>query len=128
MGQVLDEQNVPETGRWFVIPPALAARIKKSDLKQVNFTGDDTSPIRNGKLGMLDRFTLYVSNNLPKCRHGEYTIFGGTRDAISWASQLTKVGNAALAGDVRRPPARPERVRLSSHEAGGLVTSIVKFA
>jgi hypothetical protein len=46
--------------------PRALRRIKKSDLKQVNFTGDDTSPIRNGKLGMIDRFTLYVSNNLAK--------------------------------------------------------------
>jgi hypothetical protein len=90
MGQVLDEQNVPETGRWIVIPPSAANRIKKSDLKQVNFTGDDTSPIRNGKLGMIDRFTVYVSNNLAKAGV-EYTVIAGTRDAISWAAQLTKV-------------------------------------
>lgn len=90
MGTVLDEQNVPESNRWMLIPPMVANRIKKSDLKQVNFTGDDTSPIRNGKLGMIDRFTLYVSNNLPSTG-AELTIFAGTRDAISFASQLTKV-------------------------------------
>lgn len=90
MGQVLDEQNVPETGRFALIPPAIANRIKKSDLKQVNFTGDDVSPIRNGKLGMIDRFTLYVSNNLKKSG-SELTILAGTRDAISFASQLTKL-------------------------------------
>jgi hypothetical protein len=104
MGQVLDEQNVPEAGRWLAIPPVVANRIKKSDLKQVNFTGDDTSPIRNGKLGMIDRFTLYVSNNLPKSGT-ELTIFAGTRDAISFASQLTKVEtlrSTATFGDIVR--------------------------
>ena len=104
MGQVLDEQNVPETGRFAVIPPVIANRIKKSDLKQVNFTGDDVSPIRNGKLGMLDRFTVYVSNNLPKAG-AELTIFAGTKDAISFASQLTKVEtlrSTATFGDIVR--------------------------
>jgi hypothetical protein len=104
MGTVLDEQNVPEQGRWAVIPPIIANRIKKSDLKQVNFTGDDVSPIRNGKLGMIDRFTLYVSNNLPKSGT-ELTIMAGTRDSISFASQLTKVEtlrSTATFGDIVR--------------------------
>jgi hypothetical protein len=63
-GQVLDEQNVPETGRWLVIPPWMAAQIKKSDLKDASLTGDGQTIARNGRLGMIDRFTLYVSNNL----------------------------------------------------------------
>ena len=104
MGTVLDEQNVPEAGRFLLIPPMVANRLKKSDLKQVNFTGDDTSPIRNGKLGMIDRFTVYVSNNLPKSG-AELTIMAGTRDAISFASQLTKVEtlrSTATFGDIVR--------------------------
>lgn len=127
MGQVLDEQNVPETGRWLLIPPPAAARIKKSDLKQVNFTGDDTSPIRNGKLGMIDRFTLYVSNNLAKSG-SEYTIMGGTRDAISWASQLTKVET------LRSPTTFGSLLRgLNVYGYGvtkpeALVTSVLSFA
>jgi hypothetical protein len=94
MGQVLDEQNVPETGRWLLIPPWIAALIKTSDLKQAYMTGDATSPLRNGKLGMIDRFTLYVSNNLTKVVDATFNcteIMAGTRDAISFASQITKV-------------------------------------
>ena len=33
-GQALDEQNVPEDGRWLVIPAWMSALIKNSDLKQ----------------------------------------------------------------------------------------------
>lgn len=107
MGQVLDEQNVPETGRWLVIPSWMAALIKNSDLKQAYLTGDSVTPLRNGKLGMIDRFTLYVSNNLPKYTDlgsdsasggvstaadvMAWNILAGTRDAISFASQMTKV-------------------------------------
>lgn len=90
-GQALDEQNVPETGRWLVIPSWMAAMIKGSDLKQAYLTGDSTSPLRNGKLGMIDRFTLYVSNNLPKTGDGDSYLMAGTKDAITFASQMTNV-------------------------------------
>lgn len=101
-GQVLDEQNVPEEGRWLVIPPAFASRIKQSDLKDASISGDSVSPLRNGRLGMIDRFTIYVSNNLPTDSSsvagegGDSSVTGtvcyfGTRDAISFASQISKV-------------------------------------
>jgi hypothetical protein len=104
IGQVLDEQNVPETGRWILLPAAAANRMKKGDIKQVNVTGDDTSPIRNGKLGMIDRFTVYVSNNLALAA-SKHNILAGTRDAISFASQLTKVEtvrSTSTFGDIMR--------------------------
>ena len=107
MGQVLDEQNVPETGRWLVIPSWMAAMIKNSDLKQAYLTGDNQSILRNGKLGMIDRFTLYVSNCLPTGTDlgsdsstggtgtaadvAAWNIMAGTRDAISFASQMNNV-------------------------------------
>lgn len=90
MGQTLDEQNVPEDGRWLVIPAWMAAMVKRSDLKQAYLTGDSVSPLRNGKLGMIDRFMVYVSNNLPS-HSGDSHILAGTRDAISFASQMTNV-------------------------------------
>jgi hypothetical protein len=90
-GQVLDEQNVPEDGRWLVIPAWMASMVKRSDLKQAYLTGDSVSPLRNGKLGMIDRFTVYVSNNLPKTNDGDSYVMAGTRDAITFASQMTNV-------------------------------------
>jgi hypothetical protein len=91
MGQTLDEQNVPETGRFLVIPAWMAAMIKASDLKQAYLTGDSVSPLRNGKIGQIDRFQCYISNNLPKTGDGDSYILAGTRDAISFASQMTQV-------------------------------------
>lgn len=91
MGQALDEQNVPETGRWMVVPAWMAAIVKGSDLKQAYLTGDSVSPLRNGKIGMIDRFTMYVSNNLPKTGDNDTYVLAGTRDAISFASQMTSV-------------------------------------
>jgi hypothetical protein len=85
----------------------MASLIKRSDLKQAYLTGDSVTPLRNGKLGMVDRFTLYVSNNLSSVMDlgagGEvggsgtsadkkaWNIMAGTRDAISFASQITNV-------------------------------------
>lgn len=96
MGQVLDEQNIPESGRWVVIPAWIAALIKKSELKDASLAGDGTSMLRNGRLGMIDRFTLYMSNLLPSgvagsLAAGEVLVPFGTSAALTFASQFTKM-------------------------------------
>lgn len=94
LGNVLDEQNIPETGRWLVIPPWVAALIKKSDLRNASISGDGVSMTRNGRLGMIDRFTLYSSNLLPTATEGSATafrIFAGHPHGLTFASQITKM-------------------------------------
>ena len=96
MGQVLDEQNIPETGRWVVIPTWAATLIKLSELRQAYLSGDGTSILRNGRLGMIDRFTLYTSNLLPSgtaagLASGEYAIYAGHKHGLTFASQVNKV-------------------------------------
>jgi hypothetical protein len=88
-GTVLDEINVPETGRWMIIPPWMAGLIKKSDLKDASLAGDGTSIMRNGLLGMIDRYTLYNSNLLAGTSSQQYIIFGH-KDATTFATQLTE--------------------------------------
>lgn len=91
-GQILDENNIPETGRWVVIPAWLAAMIKTSELKDASLTGDGVSMLRNGRLGMIDRFTLYSSNLLPyNVTDTAHSIFFGHSHGLTFASQLTKV-------------------------------------
>jgi N4-gp56 family major capsid protein len=92
-GLVLDENNIPETGRWMVVPAWMAALIKKSDLKDAALTGDSQTPLRNGRLGMIDRFTLYVSNQVPTSADSgtKYHVLFGTKAAITFASQFTKM-------------------------------------
>lgn len=94
MGTVLDEQNIPETGRWLVIPPWTAGMIKKSDLRNASISGDGVSLMRNGRLGMIDRFTLYASNLLPTATEGSSTafrMFAGHPHGLTFASQITKM-------------------------------------
>jgi len=94
VGTVLDEQNAPEEARYCVIPPWFAGMVKKSDLKDASLAGDGTSIMRNGRIGMIDRLTIYVSNLLTSATDGSYTAYhaiGGHKSAISWASQMTRM-------------------------------------
>jgi hypothetical protein len=117
LSAVLDEQNVPETDRWLLISPKDRQALMNSNLQQAYLTGDDKSILRNGKIGMIDRFTVYVSNNLPflaangtQWQPGAGTasefdtlisattnvnkrraIIAGHKTAITFASQMTKM-------------------------------------
>lgn len=90
MGTVLDEANVPESDRFLVIPARMAGLIKKSELKDASLSGDSASPIRNGRLGMIDRFTLYVSHNL-NVSSGRTSIIAGHKMGFTFASQMTEM-------------------------------------
>jgi hypothetical protein len=96
LGQVLDEQNIPETGRWVIIPAWFSSRTKMSELRDAALTGDGQSILRNGRLGMVDRFTLYSSNLLPSgvaagLAAGEWVIFAGHSHGLTFATQMTKM-------------------------------------
>lgn len=90
-GTVLDEQNVPEVGRWFVIPTWMAGLIKKSDLKDASFSGDSSNQtLRRGRLGEIDRFTIYSSNLLKHSSTTWYDALFGVNAAITFATQITE--------------------------------------
>lgn len=90
MGTVLDEANVPESDRFLVIPAKMAGLIKKSELKDASLTGDSTTPLRNGRLGMIDRFTIYVSHNL-NVASGKTSLIAGHKMGFTFASQMTEM-------------------------------------
>ncbi len=93
MSTALDNLNIPEEGRFIVLSPEFVSLLKQSELRQAYLTGDDTSPLRNGKVGMVDRFTVYQSNMLYTPGSGSdsgYThVLAGHPKAISFASQFT---------------------------------------
>jgi hypothetical protein len=63
-------------------------------LKDASMTGEGSAVLRNGRIGVLDRFTLYLSNNLYSATDGSYTAYYclfGTNSAITFASQMTKM-------------------------------------
>ena len=96
IGQALDELNIPETGRWIVMPTWATFQLKRSELREVFISGDSVSILRNGKFGQVDRFTIYASNLLPNgvaggLAAGVFPIFGGHAHGFTFASQLTNV-------------------------------------
>jgi len=116
LAAVLDEQNIPETDRFLLLSPADRQALMNSSLAQAYLTGDSQSILRNGKIGMLDRFTVYVSNQLPYLAangtswqpgagsttepslisattnaNKRRAIIAGHKSAISFASQMTKM-------------------------------------
>jgi hypothetical protein len=95
LGTVLDEQNIPETGRWLVLPPWVAGMIKKSDLRNASISGDGVSLVRNGRLGMIDRFTLYASNLLPTATEGTDTAYRVFAGCSRWTPNRLLVGYCA---------------------------------
>jgi hypothetical protein len=109
MASVLDEQNVPETDRYLVISPFERNLLMQSNLAQAQFMGDSSSILRNGKIGTIDRFTVYVSNLVPAAAAGfdyayptpavsasalkRHTVIAGHKSALTFASQINKVEN-----------------------------------
>ena len=126
MSAALDEQNVPEEGRWLLMSPHDRHILMQSDIAQAYFTGDNASIVHTGKIGMLDRFTVYVSNLLPHGTTAKATVAGlsatstgatlsnakprrmmvaGTKAACAFASQITKtepLRNQTDFGDIVR--------------------------
>lgn len=104
MSAVLDEQNIPESDRFLVITPHERQVLMQSNLAQAQFMGDQESILRNGKIGSIDRFTVYVSNLLPKAAAGKnfaggnltdalkrHVMIAGHKSAMTFASQINKV-------------------------------------
>ena len=91
-GQVLDETNVSDEGRWMVLPPSGVGAIKRSDLRIASLAGDGVSIMRNGKMGEIDRFTLYQSRNLltqSSPGAAQYVMFGHSA-GLTFASQIVE--------------------------------------
>ena len=113
MASILDEQNIPESDRWLVLDPYTRSLLMQSNLAQAQFMGDSTSMVRNGLIGAIDRFKVYVTNQLPKAIAGSNTpwlsgdgsensitsisglkrraIIAGHKSALTFASQITKM-------------------------------------
>jgi hypothetical protein len=92
-GQCLDECNIPESNRWFVIPAWMRSLIVTSEIKDASMTGDGKSTLRSGRIGYLDRFELFVSNALAPTVEGSVNCWSplfGHKSALTFASQLVE--------------------------------------
>jgi hypothetical protein len=93
IGIVLDEQKVPRTDRWVILPSWYCALLKLSDVGKVYVTGDDKSALRTGKIGMIDNLTIYQSNLLyhaTDAGHNGFRILAGHKKSLAFAAQLVE--------------------------------------
>ncbi|AET59181.1 hypothetical protein HPL003_12120 [Paenibacillus terrae HPL-003] len=86
LGVLLDENNVPESERFVVVPAWYYGLL----LKDARFT-KDPNVIRTGYVGDIDSMTVYKSNNVPNTGGAKYKIIAGHKSAISFAGQVDSV-------------------------------------
>jgi len=98
MAAVLDEQDVPDDGRYLVIDPQTRNELMNTRLAQANLMGDSSSMVRNGLIGKIDRFPVYVSNNLPRGDADKAWVDGLTSPATGAAAAGSKARRAIVAG------------------------------
>ncbi len=92
LGTVLDEDNVPDEGRWTVVTPAFYGLLKK-DTRFVG-TGDAQAAATrtNGIVGEAAGFSIRKSNNAPNgpgAGAGKL-IIAGYNGAVTYAEQINK--------------------------------------
>jgi hypothetical protein len=100
MARLLDDQNVPEEGRWFVAGPDFYEQLGKSGSKllSVDFNAGQGS-IRNGLVssGKLRGFDMYKSNNIADTSNASGKVLAGHMSS-------TATANTILSTEVIRDP------------------------
>ena len=91
MAKLLDEQSVPEEGRWFVAPPSFYNELAQSGSKllSVDFNAGQGS-IRNGLVssGKLRGFDMYKSNNVAAASTATGKIMAGHISSTATAQTI----------------------------------------
>ena len=108
MARLLDEQNVPEEGRWFVASPDFYEELSQTDSKllSVDFNAGQGS-IRNGLIssGKLRGFSMYKSNNLPATATATGRVLCGHMSAVATAQTIVNtevIRDPSSFGDIVR--------------------------
>ena len=92
MARLLDEQNVPEEGRWFLADPAFYEVLVQSSSKllSVDYNAGQGS-IRNGLVstGKLRGFDMYKTNNIAAATNAAGKVIAGHMSAAATAQAIT---------------------------------------
>lgn len=93
---VLDEQNIPEDGRWMVLPPIFVNLLEKAGLKKAMFTNVEGARglTRGGWFSTIAGFDLYESNLVATSTFGTnqkyYNILFGWKGSVVFVAQIDK--------------------------------------
>ncbi|WP_067470003.1 phage major capsid protein [Actinomadura macra] len=99
LGVKLDEADVPEEGRWTVVPPWFHGLLKKDQRFTDASASGTTETLRNGRVGEAAGFVIHKSNNTPNPTSDNRVIMAGVPAAMSFAEQILKT--EALRSEVR---------------------------
>ncbi|CAB4202071.1 hypothetical protein UFOVP1360_48 [uncultured Caudovirales phage] len=90
LGLKLDEADIPEEGRFVLIPPWVYSKLLLDDrFTRADATGSAAGSI-TGKVGDVNGMTIRKSNNLPLVTGDDYSVIAGTPAATSFADQIAK--------------------------------------
>ena len=91
MARLMDDQNIPEEGRWFVAPPSFYEELAQSGSKllSVDFNAGQGS-IRNGLVssGKLRGFDMYKSNNVASTSNATGKVLAGHMSSTATAQTI----------------------------------------
>ncbi|MEV8552566.1 N4-gp56 family major capsid protein [Streptomyces glaucescens] len=92
LGTILDEDNVPDEGRWVVVTPAFYGLLKKDQRFVATGDAQAAATRTNGLVGEAAGFSIRKSNNAPNgpgAGAGKL-IIAGYNGAVSYAEQINK--------------------------------------
>lgn len=108
MARLLDDQNIPEEGRWFVASPAFYEALSQSSSKllSVDYNAGQGS-IRNGLVssGKLRGFNMYKSNNIAATATATGKCLAGHMSSTATAQTITStevIRDPSSFGDIVR--------------------------
>ena len=108
MARLLDEQNVPEEGRWFLASPDFYEQLAQSSSKllSVDYNAGQGS-IRNGLVssGKLRGFNMYKSNNIASTTNAAGKCLAGHISSTATAQTITStevIRDPSSFGDIVR--------------------------
>lgn len=90
--QYLDENEVPEEGRYLFIPPAGQTSLMKDSYIKIAVPEAYQSLVIKGFLTMLEGFMVFVTNRLTGDNTNGYHIVAGQKAFLTYADKALEVG------------------------------------
>lgn len=92
LGVILDDNDVPEEGRWVVVPPWYHGWLQKDQRFVSAGTAATDAVLRNGLVGEAAGFTILRSRNVPSTSATvSFKVMAGHSVAWTFAQQVSEV-------------------------------------
>lgn len=92
----LNRDNVPDEGRWAIVPPELSGALLKDPMFVEADKAGTTAGLRNGEVGRIAGFTIFESNQTPDPTASTFAVIAGHKIATSYAEQILETESLRL--------------------------------